>query len=192
MNICVHLVNSILQAKHKTWHVCYKQIQRYTVLTLQLGIWLLLRLKEALLLLAGLHSCDLNLAACYRLILCLLTCFYLWFFPFSHCFKSRLQKSRTVLPQTVQAQIFTSFGYNKTDNPRVRSEWCVPGTSFLSVRSPRVPKWVSCFCQGSFPIQIENRPKISQHLWAGARYQWKPWALWLAFLTKLLCQNWCL
>lgn len=62
VNICGFLVfckqHSSLQAKHKTWHVCYKQIQRYSVLTIQLSIWLLLRLKDALLLLAGLHSCD--------------------------------------------------------------------------------------------------------------------------------------
>lgn len=115
-----------------------------------------------------------------QLILCSLTCFYLWFFLLVIVSKV---DSWTVLPQIVQVQIFISFGYNKADNPRVRFEWCVSGTSFLSDRSPRVPKWVSCFCQGSFPIQIENKPKISQQLWTGAFsmtcsiHQWKPCAL---------------
>lgn len=74
--------HSSLQAKHKTWHVCYKQIQRYTVLTIQLSIWLLLRLKEALLLLAGLRSCDLNLAA-FELQLAFFACLPVFIFDFS-------------------------------------------------------------------------------------------------------------
>lgn len=71
---------SSLQAKHKTWHVWYKQIQCYAVLTIQLGIWLLLRLKEALLLLAGLHGCGLNLTACYSSFFARLPVFIFDFF----------------------------------------------------------------------------------------------------------------
>lgn len=71
---------SSLQAKHKTWHVWYKQIQCYAALTIQLGIWLLLRLKEALLLLAGLHGCGLNLTACYSSFFARLPVFIFDFF----------------------------------------------------------------------------------------------------------------
>lgn len=167
--------HSSLQAKHKTWHVCYKQIQRYAVLT-TIRHMVAPEIKKSTPAPSRTSRLWLKSGSLLQLILCLLTCFYLWFFLLVIVSKV---DSWTVLPQTVQVQIFISFGYNKANNPRVRPEWRVSGISFPSVRSPRVQKWVSFFCQGPFPIQLENKPKISQHLCTGtfsmtcSSHQWK-------------------